>query len=256
MKASVFTARLVGGPTALLQFGGLRWLTDPTFDPPGEQPRGLVKLTGPAVSAEEVGSVDVVLLSHDHHPDNLDSAGRAFLAGARHVLTTTAGAERLGVDATGLEPWSSHELQRPGGAAITVTAVPAQHGPDGSDEVMGPVIGFVLRADDLPTVYISGDNASIDVVRAVAERLGPIAIAVLFVGGASIPARFDGAYLTLSNHLAVEAAKVLGAAAIIPVHFEGWAHFSSSGEGLRTAFGAAGFAERLAFAEPGQTVSV
>jgi L-ascorbate metabolism protein UlaG (beta-lactamase superfamily) len=121
---------------------------------------------------------------------------------------------------------------------------------------MGPVIGFVLTASDLPTVYISGDNASLDVVRAVADRLGPIAIAVLFVGGASIPARFDGAYLTLSNELAVEAATVLGAATIIPVHFEGWAHFSSRGEDLRTAFAAAGLVERLAFAEPGQTVAV
>lgn len=251
-----FSARLVGGPTALLEFGGLRWLTDPTFDPPGEQPRGLVKLRGPAVSAEDIGSVDVVLLSHDHHPDNLDSAGRAFLVNARHVLTTTAGAQRVGGAAVGLEPWSSHELQRPDGRFITVTAVPAQHGPDGSDEVMGPVIGFVLAADDLPSVYVSGDNASLDVVRAVANRLGPIAIAVLFVGGASLPTRFDGAYLTLSNDLAVEAAKVIGADAIIPVHFDGWAHFSNSGEDLRSAFAAAGLAERLAFAEPGQTVSV
>lgn len=77
-----------------------------------------------------------------------------------------------------------------------------------------------------------------------------------FVGGASIPTRFDGAYLTLSNELAVEAAKLLGAATIIPVHFDGWAHFSSSGEDLRSAFAAAGLTERLAFAEPGQAVSV
>lgn len=255
-EAKAFSARLVGGPTALLEFGGLRWLTDPTFDPPGEQPRGLVKLRGPAVSAEEIGRVDVVLLSHDHHPDNLDQAGRAFLVHAQHVLTTTAGAQRLGVEALGLEPWSSHELQRPAGAPITVTAVPAQHGPDGSDEVMGPVIGFVLATDDLPTVYVSGDNASLDVVRAVADRLGPIAIAVLFAGGASIPTRFDGAYLTLSNDLAVEAAQVLGADAIIPVHLDGWAHFTNTGQGLRDAFAAAGLAQRLLFAEPGQTVSV
>ena len=30
------TSRAVGGPTALLELGGLRILTDPTFDPPGE----------------------------------------------------------------------------------------------------------------------------------------------------------------------------------------------------------------------------
>ena len=28
--------RYLGGPTALLELGGLRLLTDPTFDPPGD----------------------------------------------------------------------------------------------------------------------------------------------------------------------------------------------------------------------------
>ena len=27
---------LIGGPTAILEYAGLRWLTDPTFSPPGE----------------------------------------------------------------------------------------------------------------------------------------------------------------------------------------------------------------------------
>jgi L-ascorbate metabolism protein UlaG (beta-lactamase superfamily) len=167
------------------------------------------------------------------------------------VLTTLAGAERLGGNAVGLEPWASVEIGR-----LTVTAVPAQHGPDGSDEVMGPVLGFVLSADDLPTVYVSGDNASVDVVRRIVERVGPIELAVLFVGGASIPARFDGAYLTLSNAGAVEAARVLDARAIVPVHFDGWAHFSESGEDLRAAFDAAALGDRLKLLAPGETVSV
>lgn len=255
-EARTLTLQLIGGPTALLEFGGLRWLTDPTFDPPGEQPRGLRKLRGPAVSAQEILPVDVVLLSHDHHPDNLDSGGRVALADAGRVLTTTAGAGRLAVAAVGLEPWETHVLPRPGGKTVTVTAVPARHGPDGSDEVMGPVIGFVLAAEDLPTLYVSGDNASVEVVREIVGRLGPIQITVLFAGGASLPTRFDGAYLTLSNDLAVEAAQVLGSSVIIPVHFDGWAHFASSGEGLRSAFAAAGLSARLIFAEPGQTVTV
>jgi L-ascorbate metabolism protein UlaG (beta-lactamase superfamily) len=242
---------LVGGPTAVLELGGLRLLTDPTFDPPGEQPRGLVKLRGPALGPDDIGDIDAVLLSHDHHPDNLDAAGRAFLPRAGRVLTTVAGAERLGGNAVGLEPWTAVEVGR-----LTVTAVPAQHGPDGSDEVMGPVLGFVLTADDLPTVYVSGDNASIDVVRRIVERFGPIELAVLFVGGASIPARFDGAYLTLSNAGAVEAARVLDARAVVPVHFDGWAHFSESGEDLRAAFAAAGLGDRLKLLEPGGSVTV
>lgn len=40
--------QLVGGPTAILEYGGLRWLTDPALSPPGQY-EGLTKLTGPAL---------------------------------------------------------------------------------------------------------------------------------------------------------------------------------------------------------------
>lgn len=42
----------------MLEYAGLRLLTDPTFDPPGRQESGLTKLTPPALSAEEVGPID------------------------------------------------------------------------------------------------------------------------------------------------------------------------------------------------------
>jgi L-ascorbate metabolism protein UlaG (beta-lactamase superfamily) len=103
----VLKLTLIGGPTAVLEYGGLRWLTDPAFSPPGQYTGGLVKTTGPALSPEHVAPIDVVLLSHDHHSDNLDPAGREFLARAGRVLTTVDGAERLGGRATGLPPWSS-----------------------------------------------------------------------------------------------------------------------------------------------------
>lgn len=111
--------RLVGGPTAVLDYGGLRWLTDPTFSAPGEYAGGLVKTTGPALSAMEVGSVDVALVSHDHHADNLDPAGRAMLAAAAHVFTTKDGAGRLGGAVVGLDAWETATLRRPGGGTVT-----------------------------------------------------------------------------------------------------------------------------------------
>ena len=83
----------MGGPTALIQYGGKRWLTDPTFSPPGEY-GGLVKTTGPALRVDQLTPVDVVLLSHEHHADNLDPAGRELLASAGRVLTTGASAPR------------------------------------------------------------------------------------------------------------------------------------------------------------------
>ena len=241
---------LVGGPTAIFEYGSLRWMTDPAFSPPGEY-GGLVKLTGPALTPDDVGEVDVVLVSHDHHADNLDPAGRAFLPRAGRVLTTTAGARRLGGNATGLEPWASLELSASDGTMVTVTAVPAQHGPDGTDDITGPVIGFVLRSPRAETLYVSGDNASLDVVRAIAEHVGHVDVAVLFAGAVQLPHRFDGAYLTLSSDHAADAAKILGAHRVVPVHFEGWQHFTQGADALRSAFAGNGVAGRLRLPERG-----
>jgi L-ascorbate metabolism protein UlaG (beta-lactamase superfamily) len=160
--------QLVGGPTAILEYGGLRWLTDPTLSPPGEY-GGLTKLAGPALDVTQEGRIDVVLLSHHQHTDNLDPAGRSFLPSANRVLSTTEAAEDLGGDVVGMEPWSEVELESPRGGAVKVTAVNAQHGPDGSDEIQGPVLGFVLSAAGAERIYVSGDNASRDVARAIAE---------------------------------------------------------------------------------------
>src|SRR5262249_30662109 len=80
-QAGMITMTNIGGPTALIEMGGLRLLTDPTFDPAGQEYRPgayvLQKIANPAVVVGSLGAVDAVLLSHDHHFDNLDYAGRA-----------------------------------------------------------------------------------------------------------------------------------------------------------------------------------
>ena len=55
--------------------------------------------------------IDCVLLSHDHHEDNLDAAGRELLVSAGMVVTTVPGARRLGGSALGLAPWASTRLE-------------------------------------------------------------------------------------------------------------------------------------------------
>ncbi|WP_017540645.1 MBL fold metallo-hydrolase [Nocardiopsis halophila] len=240
--------RVIGGPTALITYGGLRLLTDPTFDPPGDHPAGegivLGKTAPPAATPAEIGPLDAVLLSHDEHPDNLDTSGRALLPEVPLTLTTVGGAERLGGTARGLAPWESTGLPLPGGGSATVTAVPALHGPDGAEEVLGEVIGFVLTGEGLPTVYVSGDNASLDLVRQVAGRFGPVDAAVLFAGAARAP--FFDSTITLDSAQAAEAARILGARQVVPVHYEGWTHFTEGREELEKAFAAAGLSGRLA----------
>lgn len=107
--------RYLGGPTALIEYGALRLLVDPTFDPAGDYPIGarvLTKTADAVVGPDQVGDIDAVLLSHDQHPDNLDAGGRAFLAHVPLVLSTPAAQERLGAPVRGLTPWAGHRCRR------------------------------------------------------------------------------------------------------------------------------------------------
>src|SRR5262249_23831911 len=141
----------VGGPTAVFSVAGVRFITDPTFDAPGgEYASGTVTLkkTGaPAFSPTQLGRIDVALVSHDQHADNLDHAGRALLRDVPLVLTTSAGAKRLENGATGLEPWQARTIATPSGPALRVTATPARHGPYGIEKNTGDVVGFVVSVD-------------------------------------------------------------------------------------------------------------
>ncbi len=179
------TAALVGGPTVLLRYAGLTIVTDPTFDPPGPNSY-LVKTQGPAIVADALPPIDLALVSHDHHPDNLDASGELVARGATLALTTTAGAARK-AGFHGMEPGDVVTID--GETPVTVTAVEALHGPRAIAPLVGPVIGFIVRAEGWPTLYFSGDNALVSVAKGIADAHPDVAIALLCMGAASVPPR-------------------------------------------------------------------
>ncbi|MFT4118079.1 MBL fold metallo-hydrolase [Bradyrhizobium sp.] len=243
---------LIGGPTALIEIDGFRLLTDPTFDAPGAYQLPHVKLEktiGPALKADAIGPVDAVLLSHDQHADNLDNSGRDFLKHARRVLTTEAGAGRLGGHAEGLAPWSVTHLKDGDGHSLTITATPARHGPAGIEPLSGDVIGFVVSSSrkDTRPVYITGDTTWFDGVAEVARRF-KCGVVMPFAGAAQTRGPF---HLTMDTNDTIETARAFPDAMIVPVHTEGWAHFRQNGEDLRKTFDVLGFGPRLRLLEPG-----
>ncbi len=244
----------VGGPTALVDWGGLRLLTDPTFDLAGtEYPTGaytLRKTDNPAVQPDQLGPVDAVLLSHDHHSDNLDRIGRGLLSEAREVLTTVEGAERLRGNAIGLSPWQQTQLVAPDGSILHITATPARHGPALGDR--GPDVGFLLAFQDDPdnAIYVSGDTVWYEGVEEVSRRF-TVKVAILFMGAARVAAAGDSP-LTFTAAEAVDAARAFAQAEIVPLHFEGWMHFSESRPEIERAFRNARLADRIRWLERGK----
>lgn len=89
------TVRLIGDPTLAIEAGGLRLLTDPTFDQPG--PFDVVLLCDQAARAAAILASPTVIPAHvegwDHYTECIDDLRAAF---ARHGLS-----DRLRVLAAG-----------------------------------------------------------------------------------------------------------------------------------------------------------
>jgi L-ascorbate metabolism protein UlaG (beta-lactamase superfamily) len=201
-------------------------------------------LTAPAVSVEQLGHIDAVLLSHDQHEDNLDRAGRAFLPRARQVITTVSGAKRLGSDSLGLANWSSTVLNCDD-VQLKITAVPARHGPWISQPFVGDVIGFVLEWTNQKygALYISGDTVWFNGVAQVAKKFR-IGTAILHFGGVQFPL-FGPLRLTMNAAEGVRVARATNAHTIVPIHYEGWAHFREPKSEIEKQFASAKLSERL-----------
>jgi L-ascorbate metabolism protein UlaG (beta-lactamase superfamily) len=258
MTPDQLTITYVGGPTVLLELGGVRLLTDPTFDPGGGEyksgPVTLRKLRGPALNSKALGSFDHVLLSHDHHFDNLDHAGRAVLADAKTVFTTEEGARRLGGNTVGLKDWQSTDLPTPDSRVLRIVATPARHGPEGLNR--GSVNGFVLFSTDAPesAIYVSGDTVWYQGVVEVAERFS-VVVAILHLGAARV-SEVGPFHLTMTAKEAVEAARCFANATIVPVHFEDWAHFSEGRQEIAGAFASAQLEHRVRWPERGRAIEL
>jgi L-ascorbate metabolism protein UlaG (beta-lactamase superfamily) len=172
----------------------------------------------------------VILLTHDHHGDNLDPSGRALLPTAGVVVTTRSGAKRVGTGARGLEPWDTTRLEAQERTAIEITATPCRHGPPLSRPLTGDVIGFALRwaGQEHGALWISGDTVLYGGVRKVADRIR-VGTAILHLGGVQFRVTGPLRY-TMTGRDAVELCRLLRPRTAIPIHYEGWQHFRDGRE--------------------------
>jgi L-ascorbate metabolism protein UlaG (beta-lactamase superfamily) len=249
-----FKAIYLGGPTVILEISGLRFITDPTFDPANTSysigPDLTVTKTADPI-LKEIGHIDIVLLSHDQHFDNFDASGRALTGKVSKVITTAAGAERLKGSSIGLHTWESHVLIAPNGDQITITSTPARHGPAGIEKISGDVTGFIVTvkgANDYE-IYITGDTVYYEGIAEIARRFNPSYVFV-FAGGAQPRGPFN---VTMSTNDAIDTSHVFPEAIIIPLHYEGWSHYTQGGDVLSRSFNALGIGERLRILIAGKT---
>ncbi|MEM9070935.1 MAG: MBL fold metallo-hydrolase [Myxococcota bacterium] len=241
-----FHVTYIGTATMLLEIDGLRLLTDPVFDPAGSEYRigktrlaRYINLDGPAVEADALGPIDAVLLSHDQHRDNLDRRGRELVKDAPRTLTTPEGAGRLarhvGERATGLRPFEQTVLRAPSGLEVRITGMPARHGPPGTEWLTGTVTGFLLEWEGQRDggVYISGDTRYFQGIHDIAART-QIGTCFIHAGSGCFPATGPVRY-SMDGAEVRRTVETLSPARVVPIHFEGWSHFSEDPDELREA---------------------
>ena len=146
------------------------------------------------------------------------------------MLTTEAGAKRLGGTCRRLCALGCDRACRRAAATLTITATPARHGPAGIEPLSGDVIGFVVassRPGSRP-IYISGDTTWFDGVAEVARRF-KCGVVLPFAGAAQTRGPF---HLTMDTNDTIETARAFPDAVIVPVHTDGWAHFRQNAKDL------------------------
>ncbi len=273
----------LGTAMLAIQCEKTRLLTDPALDPKGTTydfgfwytPRAWFAsektYETPAIAP---GAFDAVLLSHDHHADNLDFAGRKLVADpdrVARVVSTVPSARRLaraisphdapgrglglGSRAQGLLAGQQTRV-----GDVVITAVPARHGPWFLPQVH-EVAGFLLDVDHGPRVWISGDTVLFPELAGTLDAIGrqsPVDVAIVHCGAVSFPRAIGVASerFTFDASEAVEACRLVRAKTIVPVHRSGWAHFRQPETELVKAFERAGLGERTKVLALGETLSL
>jgi L-ascorbate metabolism protein UlaG (beta-lactamase superfamily) len=200
---------LIRCSTVLLSWGGWHALTDPWF---GRHLRGLPVFRRPGRRPEELPPLAAVLVSH-LHPDHWDlpalrRLGRPpqrLLLPPGGIAAAGRGLETLGGAPGELAPWTATDV-----GPVRVTAVPGPHTGPPPDEV-----NYVLEFPGWGAVFFGGDaKLARPVLTTVRRRHGPMRLALLPVGGT----RILGVRTVMSPDDAAEAADLLGAERVVPLH--------------------------------------
>jgi L-ascorbate metabolism protein UlaG (beta-lactamase superfamily) len=251
--------RFVRHATFVFEAGGRRVMVDPMLAPAGA--------TGPVAGTpnqrrnplvdlpfDDVGmlalleGLEVVLVTHTHN-DHWDGRARDLIPRHTPILCQTedwddisaSGFRRVTPVEDGLK-WDGLRFARAGG----------RHGTGEIGEQMGPVSGFVVRAQGSPTLYVAGDTIWCPEVEEALDVHGPDVVVVN--AGA---ARFlEGDPITMTAEEVARVCRALPNALIIAVHMEAINHCLLTRDDLRVELQREGLAHRVKIPADGETLDV
>ncbi|KAF1914955.1 beta-lactamase superfamily domain-containing protein [Ampelomyces quisqualis] len=206
-NASLF---FVGTATTIIEWAGLRILTDPNFLHSGDHVHlgpgvSATRQTNPAVNLQDLPRIDVIFLSH-YHEDHFDRHVEEKLTRDIPIITTphahgclTSKGDDSFTNVHALDFWETMVLDVDGSGeaetspegktpSLTITGMPGKHVPPGplnvANEILGavpPTNGWMVELGySVPRnhasfengyrIYVSGDTLLVDELREIPER--------------------------------------------------------------------------------------
>jgi L-ascorbate metabolism protein UlaG (beta-lactamase superfamily) len=216
------TAAWIGHATVLINFFGIKILTDPVLFPrigirvPGFT-IGPKRLTAPALEFHELPQVDLILLSHAHF-DHFDLRTLHRFNEDTSVITASNTADLLRWtrlrDITELR-WGEHKSLNAAAGAITVSAFQVKHwGARTQRDTHRGYNGYLIesRSRERRRILFAGDTAMTD---SFAKLGPPIDLAIMSIGAYN-----PWIHSHCTPEQAVEMATAAGAQFIMPVHHQ------------------------------------
>ncbi|KAK5652860.1 hypothetical protein OQA88_9526 [Cercophora sp. LCS_1] len=211
----------IGNATILIEYSGIRILTDPNFLHAGDHVHlgpgvATERLKNPAVELDALPSLDVILLSH-YHDDHFDRLVEDALNRKFPIITTPHAKECL---ASEPEPFTN------------VFAMPGKHVPPGVlstvSDILGavpPTNGWMVELGD-PVgyrIYISVDTLFVDELEEIPRWLRgeKVDLMLVHLGGTTIPSpKMPLLMVTMDAAMGVKLMRLVEPEVTVPVHFD------------------------------------
>jgi L-ascorbate metabolism protein UlaG (beta-lactamase superfamily) len=243
--------------TFVFEMGGARVMVDPMLglagtappvpNTPNERPNPLVDL--PFGDDELMGlldGVDAVLVTHTHN-DHWDGRAQELIPKDRLVLCQPEDEVKISgagfTNVSAVDPglaWKGLRFIRTGG----------RHGTGEIGAQMAPVSGFVVLAEDSPSLYVAGDTIWCDEVE---QALGTRRPDVVVVNAGA--ARFlEGDPITMTAEDVARVCRAAPEARVVAVHMEAINHCLLTRTELAGKLGEQGLVGRVEIPADGETL--